>query len=84
MVEAEVVDFIDDYTNYKDEGTFESPPSNNGRGGIGRLEKGSDFNEALEFILRDINSKSWITKMSLAWAFYDPYEEYGKETERKW
>ena len=22
--------------------------------------------------------------MSLAWAFYDPYEEYGKETERKW
>ena len=48
VVEAEVVDFIDDYYNDEDEGTFEIPPYNNSRGGIFRAEKGGDFNEALE------------------------------------
>ena len=36
VVEAKVVDFIDNYTNNEYEGTFESPPSNKMRGGIGR------------------------------------------------
>ena len=48
VVEAEVVDFIDDYANNEDEGIFESPPSKKRRGGIGRAEKGGDFNEVLE------------------------------------
>ena len=33
--------------------------------------------------LRDLNSKSRRTKKILLWDFYDPYEEYGKETELK-
>ena len=41
-----VVDFIDDYKNDEDEGTLEITPSKNRRGGIGRVEKGGDFNEA--------------------------------------
>ena len=49
MVEAEVLEFIDDYANDEYKGIFESPPSNNSRGGIGRAEKGGDFNEALEY-----------------------------------
>ena len=40
VVEAEVVDFIDDYTDDEDEGTFESPS------GIGRSENRGDFNYA--------------------------------------
>ena len=36
MVEAEVVDFIDDFDNDKDEGKIESPRSKNWRGGIVR------------------------------------------------
>ena len=47
VVEEELVDFIDDYKNDEYEGTFGSPPSNNRRGGIGREDKGGDFNEAL-------------------------------------
>ena len=44
------MDFINDYTNDEDEGTFESPPSNNRRGGIDRAEKEGGFNEALGFV----------------------------------
>ena len=32
----------------------------------------------------DINSKSWRIKKSLAWDFYDPYEEYVKDTDLRW
>ena len=83
MIEAEVVDFINEYTNEECKGAIESPPSKNRRSGILRVEKGVDFNEALKFF-RDINSKSWRTKNSLAWDFYYPYEEDGKETDLKW
>ena len=38
----------------------------------------------MEKNLRDINSKSRITKKSLAWDLYDTYEEYGKESDLKW
>ena len=48
MVEAELADFIYDYKNDEDEGTFESPPSKKRRFGISRTDKGGDFNEALE------------------------------------
>ena len=48
LMEAEAVDFINDYENDENEGTFESPPPNNWRGGIGRVEKGGDFNEVSE------------------------------------
>ena len=75
MVEEVVVEFIDDYKNDEDEGKFDSPPSNKRRGGIGRADKGSDFNEELGKTLRDIHSKSWRTKKSLMWGFYEPYEE---------
>ena len=34
--------------------------------------------------MRDINSKSQITKKSLEWDFNDPHEEDGKETDLKW
>ena len=34
--------------------------------------------------MRDIKSKSWRTKKSLAWTFYDPYEEDSKEADLKW
>ena len=61
-----MVDFIDVYANDEDEGKFESYPSNKSRGGIGRVEKGGGFNEALGKKLRDINSKSQRTKKSLA------------------
>ena len=46
VVEAKVVDFIDDYANDEYTGTFESPPSNRRRCGKGRAEKGGNFNEA--------------------------------------
>ena len=52
MVEVEVVNFIGEYTNDEDEGTFESPSSKKRRCGIGRAEKGGDFNEALGKIER--------------------------------
>ena len=55
MVEAEVVELIYDYKNDEDQGTIKSPPSNKSRYGIGRVDKGVDFNEALEKNLRDIN-----------------------------
>ena len=47
VVEAEVVDFINHYSNYEDEGTFEIPPSKKRRGVIGRADKGGGFSEAL-------------------------------------
>ena len=50
VVEAEVVDFIDEYKNYEDEGGFYSPPYIKRRCGIGRVEKGGDFNKVLEKI----------------------------------
>ena len=34
--------------------------------------------------MREINSKSQRTKKRLAWEFYEPYEEDGKETDLKW
>ena len=74
MVEAEVVDFINDYKNDEYEDTIYSSPSKNRRGGIGRADKGGGFNELLGKNLRDINSKSWRTKKSLAWDFYKPYK----------
>ena len=58
MVEAEVVDFIDDYDNDENEGTFEITPSKKSWGGIGREEKGGDLNETLEKTIKGINSKS--------------------------
>ena len=47
MAKSLVVDFINAYTHDEDGGTFEIPPSKNRRGGIGRAEKGGDFNEVL-------------------------------------
>ena len=49
-----------------------------------RAKKGGGFNEVLEKNLRDINSMSWRTKNILAWDFYEPYEEDGKEADLKW
>ena len=69
LVEAEVVDFINNHENDEYDGTLESPTSTKRRGGIGRVEKGGDFNEALEIFLRYINSKSWRKNKSLAWDF---------------
>ena len=48
VVEADLVEFINGYANDEDEGTFESPPSKKGRGGISRAEKGGGFNEVLK------------------------------------
>ena len=79
-----MVDFIDDKKNDEDEGKFESSSYKKRRGGIGRTEKGGDFNEELEFFLRDISSTSQRTNKSLAWDFYEPYEEDGKETDLEW
>ena len=79
-----MVKLIDYYANDEYQGTFESPPSKKRRAGISRADKGGDFNEALENILRDINSKSQRTKKSLVWALYETYEEDGKETDFKW
>ena len=78
-----MVDFINDYTNDEDEGTFEIPPSNNRRGGIDRAEKEGGFNEALGFVF-ETSIQSLRKKRSLAWAFYDSYEEDGKKTDLKW
>ena len=50
MVEAEVIEFIDYYNNYEDEGTIYSPPYMNIMGGIVRAENGGDFNGALKQI----------------------------------
>ena len=47
VVEAEMVDSIDDYKNDEEQGTLAISPSKNSGGGIGRAEKGGDFNEAL-------------------------------------
>ena len=55
-----------------------------GEGVIGRADKGGGFNEALEKNMRDIHSKSRRTKKILAWDFYEPYEEDGKEADLKW
>ena len=43
VVEAEVVEFINDYVNGEDEGAFESPLSKKRRGGIVRAEKMGGF-----------------------------------------
>ena len=51
----QVVDFIDDYNNDEDEGIIESPPYKKRIGGIGKAEKGVDFNKALEKNMMDIN-----------------------------
>ena len=72
VVEAEVVESIDDYNNDEDEGIFESTPSKKMRGGLGREYKGGDFNKLFGKNLRDINSKSRRTKKSLVWHFYEP------------
>ena len=48
VLEAEVVDFIDDYWNDEYEEKFESPQSNKRISGIVRADKGGDFNESLE------------------------------------
>ena len=58
VAEAEVLNFINDYNNHEYGGKTDSPPSKKKRCGINRSEKGGDFNEALIFFLRDINSKS--------------------------
>ena len=47
VVEAEMVDFINDYANDEDEVTFDITPSKKRRFGIGRVKKGGNFNEAL-------------------------------------
>ena len=51
MVDAEVIEIIDDYANDEDEGKFESLPSKKRRYGVGRVDKGGDFNEALKCFL---------------------------------
>ena len=84
VVEAKAVDFIDDYENDEDEMKIEIPLYKKRRGGMGRSEKGGDLNEALEKNLREIHSKYRKTKKSLAWDFYEPYEEDGKEADLKW
>ena len=43
-----MVDFIDVYYNDEYEGEIESHPSKKRGGGIGREDKGGDFNKALE------------------------------------
>ena len=48
VLEAEVVYLIYDYKNYEDEGKFDIPSAKKRRFGIVRVEKGGDFNEALE------------------------------------
>ena len=83
VVEAEVVDFIDDYNNDEDYGTIDSPPSNKSRGVIGRVEKGVILIRRWKN-LTDINSNSRRKKKSLVWAFYEIYEEDDKEAELKW
>ena len=47
-VEVGVLYFFYEYANDEDEGTLESPPSKKRRRGIGRTDKGGDFNEALD------------------------------------
>ena len=81
VIESQVMEFIDDYANDEYEGKFETPPPNKRRGVILRTHKCGDFIETLELILRDINSKYRRTNKSLTWNVYDPYEEYGKETD---
>ena len=48
VVEVEGVDFVDDYVNYEEEGTFEGPLPKKSRSGIGRAEMWGDLNESLE------------------------------------
>ena len=48
VVEAEVVDFINDYDNDSYEGTIESPQSKKKIFGIIKSKKGGDFNEVLK------------------------------------
>ena len=48
VVEVEMVDFIEDYSNDEDKGTIEIPPYSKRTGEIVRAEKGGYFNEALE------------------------------------
>ena len=84
VLEAEVVDFIDDHKNYEYEGKLEIPPYKKRRDRIGKEEKGGDFNQVLKENIREINSKCWRTKKSLAWDFYEPYAENGKEADLKW
>ena len=77
IVEAEVVedyDLVDD----KHEATIESTPSKKRRGSGVRAEK--SLNEVLEQNLRDINSKSRITKKRLVCYFYDTFNVDTKET----
>ena len=48
VVDVEVVEFIDDYANDEYEGKYEILQSKKRRGGIGRTDKGGNFNEALD------------------------------------
>ena len=47
VVEPQEVDFINEYKNGDDEGTFKIPPPKKRRVGILSAEKRGDFNEAL-------------------------------------
>ena len=48
----EMTEFIIDYATDEDGGIFQCPPPKKRRSGVGRADKGGNFNEALETILR--------------------------------